>query len=306
MKIVYMGTPLFAVAPLKRLTEDKTAEVVAVVTNRDKPVGRKKVLTAPPVKVYAQENGIPVFQYDKIRAEGLDDLKKLKPDMIITCAFGQILSQEIIDVPTYGVYNIHASLLPKYRGASPIQYAILNGEAETGITIMKTDVGIDTGDIVLQKKLPIEACDTANELSEKLSELGADCIEEFIKLFSENKVAFKKQDDTLASYCKMIKKEDALIDWNDTAENVVNKIRAFNPAPVCYTFYNGEMLKVFSAKVVSISGQAGKVLECNRTLIIGCGENAVEILSVQKAGGKQMPISAFLLGNKIDADLFGK
>ena len=155
MRIVYLGTPDFAVKPLEALLNLNNCEIIAVVTNRDKPVGRKQVLTPPPVKTVALQNNIPCFQYDKIRIEGISDLKNLSPDIMITCAFGQILSQEILDIPKYGVINIHASLLPKYRGASPIHYAILNGDTETGITIMKTDIGIDTGDIILQKSINI-------------------------------------------------------------------------------------------------------------------------------------------------------
>ena len=182
MKIVYLGTPNFAVAPLMRLIESKKNNIVAVVTNNDKPVGRKGIITPPPVKVLAQKYNIPVYQYDKIRVEGVEDLKNLKPDIMITCAFGQILSKEILDIPRFGVMNIHASLLPKYRGASPIHYAILNGETETGITIMKTDVGIDTGDILISEKIKIGDAETCGELFDRLSNLGADLIEKALDL----------------------------------------------------------------------------------------------------------------------------
>ncbi len=294
-----MGTPEFAVVPLKNLIENGF-DVVAVVTNKDKPVGRKQILTPPPVKVYAESKGIKVLQYSKIRAEGLNDLLSIKPDVIVTCAFGQILSQEIIDVPKLGVYNIHASLLPKYRGASPISFAILNGEKETGVTIMKTDVGIDTGDILLSDKIKIEDEDNLGSLSEKLSALGGKLILSALKIIETGDFALTKQDESLASYTKMIKKEDALIDFGGSAENIVNKIRAFDPSPVAYTLLNGEPFKIYCAKAVDQSGNAGEVLDSDGKLIVACGSGAILLIKVQKAGGKPMLISDFLRGNRIE------
>ena len=293
-----MGTPEFAVAPLKNLTEHGY-NVCAVVTNPDRPVGRKQILTAPPVKTYAESVGIKVFQYDKIRKEGVSDLKELAPDVVITCAFGQILSQEILDIPKIGVFNIHASILPKYRGASPISAAILHGETETGVTIMKTDAGIDTGDILLCEKIPIEKDDDLKTLSGKLSVLGAELIVKAVKMIESGDYMLKKQDESLASYSKMIKKEDALISWNDTAENIVNKIRAFNPAPVAYTLFKGEPFKVYSAEVVGLKGEIGKAYRFNGGLSVACKDGAVLLKTVQKAGGKTMDIRDFLRGNDI-------
>ena len=300
MRIVYLGTPEFSVLPLKSIVENTNHQVVGVVCNKDKPVGRKKIMTAPPVKLYAQEKGIKVFQYDKIRLEGVEDLKSLKPDMMITCAFGQILSQEILDIPVFGTFNIHASLLPAYRGASPIHYAILNGERQTGITIMKTDAGIDTGDIILQKSVVIDDNENCGQLFEKLSKLGSDCILDFLKGFENNQITYTKQDDNLASYTKIIKKEHAKIDWSDTAENIFNKIRAFNPSPVAYTMLDGMPFKIFSARVVKGQALAGQVVCSDGEFIIGTGKDCLSLLSVQKAGGKQMDAKSFLLGNKIN------
>lgn len=294
-----MGTPEFAVVPLKSLIENGF-DVVAVVTNKDKPVGRKQILTPPPVKVYAESKGIKVLQYSKIRAEGLNDLISLNPDLIVTCAFGQILSQEIIDTAKLGVYNIHASLLPKYRGASPISFAILNGEKETGVTIMKTDVGIDTGEILLSERVKIEDEDNLGSLSEKLSALGGKLILSALKIIETGDFALTKQDESLASYTKMIKKEDALIDFFGSAENIVNKIRAFDPSPVAYTLLNGEPFKIYCAKAVDQSGNAGEVLDSGKDLIVACGRGAISIEKVQKAGGKPMLISDFLRGNRIE------
>lgn len=306
MKIVYLGTPEFAVLPLKRLAESG-AEIVAAVCNKDKPVGRKKILTAPPVKVAAEALGIPVFQYEKIRAEGAEDLKRLAPDLIITCAFGQILSKEILDIPPLGTLNIHGSLLPAYRGASPVQTAILNGETETGITVMRTEVGVDTGDILLQEKLAIGKEETAGELFERLSVLGAEAILKAVKLVAEGKAVFTPQDETKVTKTGMIDKAAAFVDFNDGATNIVNKIRAFNPSPICHTLFLGEPLKIYRARVAEIPEEevkkfsAGEVIKADKTLIVKAANGAAELLSVQKAGGKVMNIADFLRGNPVKA-----
>lgn len=304
MKIVYLGTPEFAVLPLKKLVESGFC-IIAAVCNKDKPVGRKKVLTAPPVKVAASELGIPVFQYDKIRAEGVEDLKRLAPDLMITCAFGQILSKEILDIPSLGTLNIHGSLLPAYRGASPVQTAILNGETETGITIMRTEVGVDTGDILIQEKLEIGKEETAGELFERLSVLGAEAIVKAVKLVAEGNAKFIPQDNDKATKTGMIDKAAAFVDFNDTAKNAVNKIRAFNPSPVCHTLLCGEPLKIYRARVAEISENeqekfaAGEVIKADKTIIVKTAEGAAELLTVQKAGGKVMETADFLRGNPL-------
>nr|MBO4518298.1 methionyl-tRNA formyltransferase [Clostridia bacterium] len=300
MRVVFLGTPDFAVPPLKALNGLDGVEIVGVVSNRDKPAGRKQILTAPPVKIAARELGLPVFQYDKIRQEGVEDLKKLAPDLMITCAFGQILSQEILDIPKMGVINIHASLLPKYRGASPIHYAILNGEKTTGITIMKTDIGIDTGDILLQKSIDIGEKETCGELFERLSVLGAECVKQAIGLIDSGNAVFEKQDDGKATFTKIIKKEHALIDWKDSAENIVNKVRAFNPAPIAFTLLHGEPFKIYTAEKADLKGEAG-VLLSDKELIVGAGDYSVKLVKVCKAGGKPMSAQDFLRGNKLPA-----
>ena len=298
MKIVYAGTPDFAVLPLKKIIESSKHQVVGVITNKDKPVGRKQVLTPPPVKILATENGIPVYQYDKIRLEGVEDLKKLNPDIIITCAFGQILSQEILDIPRLGVINIHASLLPKYRGASPIHFAILNGEKKTGITIMKTDIGIDTGDTLIQRELLIGDNETCGELFSRLSILGADLIIEALDLIESGNAKYNKQDENLATHSKIIKKEMAKINWEDSAILNFNKIRAFNPAPVAFTYLDNLPFKIYSAEVTNDNGVAGTIIKADSELIIACGNGAISLKTVQKAGGKPMNIKDFLRGNK--------
>lgn len=299
MRIVFLGTPDFAVLPLESIIKSGKDTVVAVITNKDKPTGRKQILTAPPVKETALKYNIPVYQYDKIRIEGVNDLKNLNPDIMITCAFGQILSQEILDIAKYGVINIHGSLLPKYRGASPIQYAILNGEKESGITVMQTDIGIDTGDIILQEKVKIEDSDTAKELFDKLSILGAKCILKALDLIRDNKATFIKQKEEDATFSKIIKKESAKIDFSDTKENIINKIRAYNPWPVAFFEYKGQNIKVFMAKSDERAGNIGEIICSDKELLIGCKNGSINVLTLQKAGGNKMNAVDFLRGNKI-------
>lgn len=299
MRIIYLGTPDFAVNPLKKLLENGY-NVVAVVCNHDKPVGRKQVLTPPPVKTLALENNIPCYQYDKIRVEGVEDLKALKPDLMVTCAFGQILSQEILDIPRLGVINIHASLLPKYRGASPIHYAILNGESKTGITIMKTDIGIDTGDIIMQEEIDILEKQTMGELFESLSVLGADLIVKALPSIIDGTCTFTKQDEKKATLTKIIKKDMAKIDWNNSAKDIVNQIRAFNPSPVAFTTFENNPFKIYEAEESSLKGQVGKILKADKELVIGCKDSSVSLKVVQKSGGKPMNIADFLRGAKLN------
>lgn len=298
MRIIYLGTPDFAVEPLKKLIENGY-NVVAVVTNKDKPVGRKQILTAPPVKQFALENNIKVFQYDKIRVEGAEELKALTPDIMITCAFGQILSKEILDIPKYGVINIHASILPKYRGASPIHFAILNGEKTTGITIMKTNEGVDTGDVIYQEEIEIKENETCGELFDRLSILGANCLIKTLPSIFENTAKYVPQDDDKATFSKIIRKELAKIDWNDTAKNIVNKVRAFNPSPVAFATFENNPFKIYSAEISSMQGNVGQILKADKELIIGCADTSVSLKVVQKAGGKMMNITDFLRGTKL-------
>lgn len=300
MRVLFLGTPDFAVEPLKAVFDKKGIELIGVVCNNDKPVGRKHIITPPPVKVTALSLGLPVYQYDKIRVEGIEDLKALKPDLMITCAFGQILSQEILDIAPLGVINIHASLLPKYRGASPIQASILAGDSKTGVTIMKTELGIDTGDIIHVEETEILPFETAGELFERLSALGAKAIDKALDMFISGDVKSFPQDETKASHTKMITKEDAYIDFNDTAYNIVNKIRAFNPWPIAFTNLNGEPFKIYSAVVSDKNGKVGEVISSNGSLIVGAKDYSVELKIVQKFGGKAMPIEDFLRGNKIE------
>lgn len=307
MRIVYLGTPDFAVAPLNALARVKGAEVVAAICNEDKPFGRKQILTPPPVKVAAQALNIPVFQYKSIRKQGVEDFKALKPDLAVTCAFGQILSEELLGIPKFGVINVHASLLPRWRGASPIHYAILNGDNTTGITVMKTDAGIDTGDVMFQRLIDIGETETCGELFDRLSALGAECAVEAVSRILSGNATFSPQDNENATYSKMIKKEDALIDWTAGAKRIVDKVRAMNPFPTAFTFLNGVVFKVYRAEQSEISGEAGKVVCSDGKLIVGAGESSVSLTEVCAAGGKKMSAADFLRGNHVPVGtVFGR
>lgn len=302
MRIVFLGTPDFAVKPLENIIENGY-NVVAAVTNPDKPVGRKQTITACPVKETALRHGIPVYQYTKIRNEGVEDLKALKPDLMVTCAFGQILSQEILDIPTIGTINIHASLLPKYRGSSPIQWAIINGEKVTGITIMFTDVGVDTGDIILQDELQIEDTDTAGTLFDKLSVLGSKSVIKAIEAIETGTYTRTKQDETKATHTKFFNKESGLLDFNKTADEIVNLVRGLNPWPVAYFMYKGEKIQVYSAenKNSVYNAEPGTVVSADKKtgLIVNVNGGSVRLNTLKKSGGKLMSDTDFLNGNRI-------
>lgn len=300
MKIVYLGTPDFAVLPLKKIF-DAGYEILGVVTQPDKAVGRKQILTPSPVKETALELGLKVFQYDKIRDQGVEDLKNLKPDLMVTCAYGQILSQEILDIPTLGTINIHASLLPKLRGSSPIQWSIINGDKTTGVTIMMTELGIDTGDIVLKKELSIGDDETAGELFDRLSVLGADAIIEALELFNNGNAKKTPQNHSEATFTKMLKKDSGKIDFNKSAQEVHNLVRGLNPWPIAFANINGEVIKIYKTKVLDGLDTAGKIIKCDEKngLIIACKDGFIEVLELQRAGGKRLNSKDFLRGYKI-------
>ncbi|MBE5742100.1 MAG: methionyl-tRNA formyltransferase [Clostridiales bacterium] len=307
MKVIFLGTPDFAVKPLRAIIESQNHQVVGVVTQPDRPVGRKNIITPPPVKVVANEYNIPVFQYEKIRAEGVDDLKSLNADIMITCAYGQILSREIIDICRYGIINIHASLLPKYRGAAPIQYAIINGEKTTGVTVMQTEEGLDTGDILEAFETPIGETETAAELFERLSNLGAQNICAVLDKIESGNIVKTKQDDSLATVVKTIKKEDATVDFSKNCETVKNLINGMNPWPVAYTYFGGKKLKFYRAGVAMGQGEIGEVIRADKKLVVACGEGAVEILEIQEEGGKAMSALSYLNGRKLKVgDILGR
>lgn len=299
MKIIYAGTPDFAALPLKAVVE-AGYEVVAVLTQRDKPVGRKGIITPPPVKVVAQEYGIPVLQPQKLR-EHIEEIKSFGADLMITCAYGKILSRELLDCFPQGVWNIHASLLPKYRGAAPIQWSIINGEEYTGVTVMKTEEGLDTGDMLLVKRLKIGPDETAGELSLRLSSLGAEAILEGLKLIKGGDHALLLQDNAQATTVTKITKEQAKIDWTKSAKDIVNLIRGMNPAPVAYATLNGAPVNIYRATAVAYDGNepCGTVLDLPKKAAVKCGDGCVILEEIQLAGGKRIRGADALNGRKI-------
>lgn len=302
LKVVYLGTPEFAVPPLLKLI-DYDCKITGVISQPDRKKDRKGNLIDTPVKAAAQKSGLKVYQFEKIK-DSCDDLRRLNADIFITCAYGQILSQEVLNIPRYGVFNIHASLLPKYRGAAPVQWALINGEKKTGVTIMKTDIGIDSGEILLQKEIDIKDNDTGGTLLQRLSLLGAEAITEALDIIKSGEFSLQAQDEKEASYYPLIKKEDALIDFSDECKNIYNKIRAFNPAPVCFTHYNGDLLKVYTANIIeedSLNKTAGMVTlsDCKKGLYVACGRGTLRLREIQLAGGKAMQDTELLRGKSI-------
>ncbi len=306
MKIVFMGTPDFALFSLKALTESEH-DVVAAVTQPDRP-GNRGVTVCSPVKKFATERGIPVYQYEKIGREGAADLKSLGADVYVTAAFGQILTQEILDIPSFGVINVHASLLPKYRGSSPIQWALINGEKETGVTIMRTNAGLDTGDILFSKSIAVSPDDTAGSLFDKLGALGAETLIEYLDLLARGKCPEPiKQDESRATYFPMLKKTDGIIDWSASSGSISDKSRGVTPWPGSYTFYNGKIVKIHKLEICEGNGVPGQVLRADKNgLTVACGCGAVRLLELQAEGKRRMNVADFLNGNRIVVgDMFG-
>ncbi len=297
MKIVYMGTPDFAVPALRALAEKH--EVAAVFTQPDKPVGRKQILTPPDVKVCAQELDIPVCQPASMKTtEALELLKSFAPDVIVVAAYGQILPQAVLDVPKYGCVNIHGSLLPKYRGAAPIQQAVLNGDSVTGVTTMLMDAGLDTGDILLVKETPIGENETSAELFDRLSVLGGELIIETLAALENGTVDPKKQDESLATHTSKIDKSLCPVDFSRSALQIHNQIRGLYSWPVATAQIGGKRVKIHRAKIAEGSGRAGEILSV-KPLVIACGEGAIELSELQPEGKKKMTAEAFAAGHKL-------
>ncbi len=297
MKIVYAGSPEYAVAPLKALIE-AGHEVVAVLTQPDKPTGRKRVLTPTPVKAVALSRGIPVCDFPKVR-EHAAELKSFGADVMITCAYGQLLTDEILNVFPVGVYNLHASLLPLYRGASPIQSAILAGEEYTGVTVMKTELALDCGGILLVKRCKTDG-KTCGELSDELSALSAQAAVEAVEILGQGEPQLLLQDEAKATYCKKISKADAAVDFSQSADRVANLINAMSPAPAAFANMNGSAVNLLKAKPCEGSGESGTVINADkRGVVIACGEGAVSVSLLQFAGGKIIAAADAVNGRKI-------
>lgn len=303
MKIVFMGTPEFSVPTLEKIIE-AGHQVIAVVTQPDKPKGRGKAVQFPPVKETALKHGIPVYQPLKARdPEFISLLKELNPDMIVVVAFGQILPKEILELPAYGCVNVHASLLPKYRGAAPIQWSIIDGEEVTGITTMKMDVGLDTGDMIMKTQIAIDEKETGGSLHDKLKEAGALLCVETLKAIEEGTAVFTKQNDAESNYAKMLNKNTGLIDWSQDPQSIERLIRGLNPWPSAFTHLGGKTLKIWSAKAEEedVPGEPGEIISITKSeLIVKAGKGLLKIQELQLEGKKRMETEAFLRGFKVE------
>jgi len=299
MRLVFLGTPFFAVATLERLLE-AGHQVLAVYTQPDRPKGRGGQLSASPVKEAALRRGLPVRQPERIKApEVLAELAFPRLEAMVVVGYGQIIPQAIIDIPPLGIINVHASLLPAYRGAAPIQWAVARGESVTGVTTMRINAGLDTGDILLTRDTPIGADETAAELAGRLAPLGADLLVE--TLAGLHSIAPRKQDDALASYAPILRKEDGCIDWNLAAREVYNRVRGFAPWPGAHTWFRGQRLHVWKARPAGCPVGPGTVLSVGRRLLAGCGDGeGLELLEVQLEGRKRVVAEAFLNGQHLE------
>lgn len=296
MKVVFFGTGKFSETILKGII-DNNINVVAVVSQPDKVNSRNNKIVFSDIKRYCLDNNIPIYQFDRLNRDGEDILKNLNPDLFITASYGQIIRQNILDIPKYGTINVHASLLPKYRGPAPIQWAIINGEKKTGVTIMKTELGLDTGDIYLSKEIPIESEDTGSTLFDKLADLGVECLKEFFANFDYYMTHHEKQDDSKSTYYPMFKKEDFLLNFDDCSFNICNKIRALEN---CYFIYKNARYKVLFAVPNERRGQVGEILSCNGKtgFIIGTKDNSIEVVTIQPEGKQKMFAISYMNSNK--------
>jgi len=305
MKIVFMGTPEFAVPCLEACIGFNGAEVAAVFTQPDRPSGRGNKLTPPPVKVAAERVGIPVYQPEKIRSsDAIEILKSLRPDLIVVVAYGQILSREILELPVLGCINVHASLLPKLRGASPIQWSIVSGETQTGVTTMKMSTGLDEGDMLFKETVELTATVTGGELHDHLMSIGASVLTKTLEAIKENNLKPEPQDHELSTYAPKIDKKMAEIDWYKTAEEISALVRGFDPWPAGVTSYGETRLKLFKPEVVKLSRlseeQPGVILDVSRdSFTVKAGQDAVRFWEVQAPGSRRMKVSDYLLGHRL-------
>ena len=301
MRVIFLGTPQFAVPSLEALVS-AGHQVLGVFTQPDRPKGRGNQLGESPVKAAAQPLSLPIYQPERIRRpEAVEQLRSLAADLMVVVGYGQIIPQSIIDLPLYGILNVHASLLPKYRGAAPIQWAIANGERQTGVTIMRIDAGLDTGDTLLKASVDIGPDERAPELSERLAILGADLLIEAIKQIERNCARYEKQDDSQATLAPILKKEDGRIDWRRPAQEIYNRLRGFDPWPGAYTAFRQQGLAIVRATPTETHNalKAGAVEVGKRDLLVGCGDNtALQLTEVQPSGKKRMSAEAFINGYK--------
>ena len=300
MRIVFMGTPDFAVPSLQALI-DAGHDVCAVYTQPDKPQGRKQILTAPPVKTLALEHDIPVFQPNTLKNEDEQArLRELAPEVIIVVAYGKLLPKAVLDIPPHGCINVHGSLLPRWRGAAPIQWAVIAGDEMAGVTTMKMAEGLDTGDMLLTYETKVGEKETAGELFDRLAQAGAELLTQTLVKLDE--ITPRPQDDAQSCYAHMLDKQMAVIDWSKSAHEIDCLIRGLNPWPIALTTLSGERLKVFAAEKAAGNGEPGTVLEADpkKGLTVACGEGALKLTEIQLVGGKRMKATDFLRGHAIE------
>ena len=301
MRVIFLGTPDFGVPALEKIMELHT--VVGCVCQPDKPSARGKIEYCA-VKKFALSHNLPLFQFEKISRDGVETLKSLTPDIMVTAAYGQILSQEVIDIAPHGIINIHGSLLPKLRGAAPIQYAVLMGLEQTGITILNTVRKVDAGEIILQKSLDILPYETNGELFERMSRLGADAVVEALQLIETGKAVYTPQVEEDATFCSKITAEQEQIDWSKPSTDIINLVRALNPSPAAWTSVNGKRLKIYALRPcdTNYTGGSGEVVECGKKqLAVMCGDGkAVYVTQLQAENAKRMDIASFLNGRKLN------
>lgn len=306
MKIVFMGTPEFAVPCLQKII-DEGHEVVAVVTQPDKPKGRGKKLAMPPVKELALKYDIPVYQPLKAREESfVDTLKEMNPELIVVVAFGQILPKSILDIPKYGCVNVHASLLPRYRGAAPLNWVIINGEEKTGVTTMYMDEGLDTGDMILKSEIPLDDEITAGELHDKMMIEGAKVLKETIDLIEKGEAPREKQSNEDTCYSPIMNKSLGNIDWKKSAIDIHNLVRGINPWPSAYTTYEGQTMKIWKTKVIDKNSDKdpGTIISVDKEGInVSTSEGILQIKEIQMAGKKRMEVPEYIKGNNINTDI---
>lgn len=300
MRIVFMGTPDFAVPSLQALI-DAGHDVCAVYTQPDKPQGRKQILTAPPVKTLALEHDIPVFQPNTLKNEDEQArLRELAPEVIIVVAYGKLLPKAVLDIPPHGCINVHGSLLPRWRGAAPIQWAVIAGDEMAGVTTMQMAEGLDTGDMLLTYETKVGEKETAGELFDRLAQSGAELLTKTLVKLDE--ITPRPQDDAQSCYAHMLDKQMAVIDWSKSAHEIDCLIRGLNPWPIALTTLSGERLKVFAAEKAAGNGEPGTVLEADpkKGLTVACGEGALKLIEIQLVGGKRMKATDFLRGHVIE------
>jgi len=305
LRIIFMGTAELSCASLRALIESPHCQVVAVVTQPDRPKGRDLKLQASPVKELALQAKLPVLQPERARSEQfLDDLRSLQPELIAVAAYGQILPRSILQLPRYGCLNVHTSLLPRYRGAAPIQWAIVNGDTETGVTIMKMDAGMDTGDILTQATTPIQPEDDAETLHDRLATMGADLLVQTIPEYVGGRIAARPQPAEGVSHARKIEKQDGRIDWDQPARAIWNQVRGLVPWPVAFTYLPSQpapqLLKIWRAEVADGSGTPGEIMRADKHgVVVACGQEALRVLALQREGGRRLDAQSFLAGHPL-------